>query len=48
MTEPERLAEIERLQAMLDSSQAMGGGYKERIAAIETRLKVLRNEAGTQ
>ena len=42
MTPAERTAEIDRLQLMLVASKASGGGYKERIAAIEAQLKILR------
>lgn len=42
MTEPERLAEIARLEAMLEASRNAGGGYKDRVAAIEAKLGVLR------
>lgn len=46
MTDEERDAEIARLEAMLAASQSYsgGGGYKERIAAIEARLTELRSE----
>lgn len=43
MTEAEKQAEIERLEAKLRASQALGGGYAERIKAIEARLVELRN-----
>lgn len=43
MTEEERRAEIERLEAKLRASQALGGGYADRIKAIEARLAELRN-----
>ncbi len=46
MTDEERKAEIERLEAKLAASQSMGGGYTDSIAAIEARLKELRDEAG--
>jgi hypothetical protein len=41
MTEPQRLAEIERLEALLSASEQAGGGYKDRVAAIKARLAEL-------
>ena len=43
MTDEERAAEIERLEAKRDASRARGDGYGARIKAIETRLEDLRN-----
>lgn len=44
MTQAERDAEIERLEAMKAASLSMGGGYKARIAKIDERLAELRSE----
>jgi hypothetical protein len=41
MTEPQRLAEIARLEAMLSASEGSGGGYKDRVKAIKARLNEL-------
>jgi len=38
---PENSAELDRLKAMLASSQRMGSGYKDRIKAIQARIDEL-------
>ena len=43
MTDDERQAEIDSLERKLAASQSMGAGYKDRKAAIEARLKELRD-----
>jgi hypothetical protein len=44
MTEPERLEEIARLEAMLSASEQAGSGYKDRVAAIKARLNELNSQ----
>jgi hypothetical protein len=44
MTEPQRLAEIARLEAVLFASETSGGGYQDRVTAIKARLDELRSQ----
>ncbi len=44
MTPEERQDEIERLERIRAASMGMGGGYKDRVAAIDAKLAELRDE----